>query len=300
GTLTNGSFTVTDIKTCGKLSEDKLMQICGSCEQISSHPVAESIVSECRVKGLRLVEPNKSGELAGRGVFAEIGENTVLCGNEKLMNERNIVLPDIPDTSIGSVVYVAVNNKIEGRIIVSDSIKKTSKNTISELKLMGIYTAVLTGDKPENAEIFGNEISIDSAKGGLMPDDKLVELNKIRSEKGAVMFVGDGINDAPVLAGADIGGAMQSGADLALEAADAVFMGSEPESIVSAKKIADKTLRISYQNIIFALAIKAVVLVLGLVGHPNMWLAVFADSGTAMLLILNSIRVLNTKKYRKS
>lgn len=298
GTLTNGSFTVTDIKTCGKISEDELMQICGSCEQVSSHPVAESIVSECKKKGLKLTEPDKSGELTGRGVFAEIGENTVLCGNEKLMNERNIILPDMPDDLMGSVIYVAVNNRVEGIIIVSDSIKKTSKNAISELKSMGIHTAVLTGDKPENAEIFGNKVSIDSAKGGLMPDEKLAELNKIRSEKGTVMFVGDGINDAPVLAGADIGGAMQSGADLALEAADAVFMGSEPESIVSAKKIADKTLRISYQNIIFALVIKALVLILGILGHPNMWLAVFADSGTAMLLILNSIRVLNIKKYK--
>lgn len=298
GTLTNGSFTVTDIKTCGKIPEDKLMQICGSCEQISSHPVAESIVSECRKNGLKLVEPDKSGELAGRGVFAEIGGNAVLCGNEKLMNERNIILPDIPDNLMGSVVYIAVNNRVEGRITVSDSIKKTSENTVSELKSMGIYTAVLTGDKPENAEIFGNKISIDLVKGGLMPDEKLAELDKIRNERGRVMFIGDGINDAPVLAGADIGGAMQSGADLALEAADAVFMGNEPESIVSAKKIADKTLRISYQNIVFSLVIKAVVLILGLIGHPNMWLAVFADSGTAMLLILNSIRVLNIKKYK--
>ena len=157
-----------------------------------------------------------------------------------------------------------------------------------------------SGDKPENAKAVGEEIGVDFEKGGLMPDDKLKELNRIRNEKGAVMFVGDGINDAPVLAGADIGGAMQSGSDLALEASDAVFMNSEPYSIVIAKKIADKTLRISYQNIVFALVIKAVVLVLGLVGHPNMWLAVFADSGVAMLLILNSIRALNTRKYRKS
>ncbi|MDE7225813.1 MAG: HAD-IC family P-type ATPase, partial [Ruminococcus sp.] len=163
---------------------------------------------------------------------------------------------------------------------------------------MGLYTSMLTGDKPENAEATGKTIGIDYSAGGLMPEDKLNELNRIRREKGAVMFVGDGINDAPVLAGADIGGAMQTGSDLALEAADAVFMSSEPESVVSAKKIADKTLRISYQNIIFALAVKALVLVLGVLGHPNMWLAVFADSGTAMLLILNSIRVLNTKKYR--
>ncbi|MCM1133756.1 MAG: cadmium-translocating P-type ATPase, partial [Ruminococcus flavefaciens] len=300
GTLTNGSFNVTDIRTCGKLTEDKIMQICGSCEQISSHPVAESITADCKSKGIDLISPDKSGELAGRGVYAEFGGNTVLCGNEKLMSEKNIAVPDMPESSAGSVVYIAVNGRAEGRIIVSDSVKKSSASAVGELKSMGIYTAMLTGDKPENAKTVGNQIGIDFAKGGLMPDEKLRELNRIRSEKSSVMFVGDGINDAPVLAGADIGGAMQSGSDLALEAADAVFMNSEPESVVTAKKIADKTLRISYQNIIFALAIKAVVLILGLVGHPNMWLAVFADSGVAMLLILNSIRALNTRKYKKS
>lgn len=299
GTLTNGSFTVTDIMTCGKLTENELMQICGSCEQISSHPVAESITAYCKSEGIQLDEPDKSGELSGRGVYAELNGKEILCGNEKLMQEKNIAVPDMPDLT-GSVVYVAVNGRAEGRIIVSDSIKSTSESAVAELKSMGIYTAMLTGDKPENAEIIGNKIGVDYAAGGLMPDEKLNQLNNIRTEKGAVMFVGDGINDAPVLAGADIGGAMQTGADIALEASDAVFMNSEPETIVFAKKIADKTLRISYQNIIFALAVKALVLVLGLIGHPDMWLAVFADSGTAMLLILNSIRALSTKQYKKN
>ena len=163
---------------------------------------------------------------------------------------------------------------------------------------MGVKTVMLTGDKSENAAAMAEMLGIDSAKGDLLPDGKLAEIECIRKENGAVMFVGDGFNDGPVLAGADVGGAMQSGSDLALEAADAVFMNSEPEAVGKAKKISDKTLRISYENIIFALAVKAVVLVLGLIGHPNMWLAVFADSGTAMLLILNSIRALNTKKYR--
>ena len=187
---------------------------------------------------------------------------------------------------------------MEGKIIVSDTVKKTSSKAISSLKAMGIKTAMLTGDKPENAEILGNQLGIDYVRGGLLPDGKLDEINNIRSKSGAVMFIGDGINDGPVIAGADVGGAMQTGSDLALEASDAVFMNSEPEAVVKAKKIADKALKISYQNIIFALAVKLAVLVLGLVGHPNMWFAVFADSGTAMLLILNSIRILNTKKYK--
>lgn len=300
GTLTSGSFEVTDIICCNNMSENELLRICGSCEQTSSHPVAESIVNCCKVRNIAISDTKSSGELAGRGVYAELEGKNILCGNEKLMDEKGIKLPEMPIAAVGSVVYVAVNGVIEGRIVVSDSIKKSSENAVSQLRSMGIHTAMLTGDKPENAEAVGKQIGIDYAKGGLMPDEKLKELNSIRAERGAVMFVGDGINDAPVLAGADIGGAMQSGADLALEAADAVFMNSEPSAIVSAKKIADKTLRISYQNIIFALVIKAVVLILGLIGHPNMWLAVFADSGTAMLLILNSIRALNTKKYKNS
>ena len=176
--------------------------------------------------------------------------------------------------------------------------KKTSAEAVKALKSMGIATAMFTGDVPETAEEVGAALGVDTAKGGLLPDEKLSELRALREKHGSVMFVGDGLNDAPVLAGADVGGAMQTSSDLALEAADAVFISSEPMSVVTAKKRADKTLRISCENIIFALVVKAAVLVLGLVGHPNMWLAVFADSGTAMLLILNSIRALDTKKYR--
>lgn len=298
GTLTNGSFTVTEVIACGSLGKQELLEICGSCEQTSTHPVAQSIVEYCHENAVELVNPERSGELAGRGVSAVINGRTVLCGNERLMNENGIAMPEMKSVSIGSVVYIAVDGKIEGRIIVSDTVKKTSVKAIAELKKMGVRTAMLTGDKSENAEAVAEQLGIDYVRGGLLPDEKLAEIGKIRSESGAVMFVGDGINDGPVLAGADIGGAMQTGADLALEAADAVFMNSEPEAVVKAKRIADRTLKISYQNIAFALLVKAAVLVLGLIGHPNMWLAVFADSGTAMLLILNSVRILKTGKYR--
>lgn len=298
GTLTNGSFTVTDIFPCNGFSENELLRICGSCEQVSSHPVAESITAECKKNKIELKNPTSSSEFAGRGVYAVIDEKNILCGNEKLMSEKNISIPDMPEIALGNIVYVAVDNVIAGRIVVSDSIKASAENAVKTLKAMGIHTAMLTGDKKENAVAVADVIGIDEVKGGLMPDEKLSELNRIRSEKGAVMFVGDGINDAPVLAGADVGGAMQSGSDIALEAADAVFMNSDPMAVVSAKIIADKTLRVSYQNIIFALVVKAIVLILGLLGHPNMWLAVFADSGTAMLLILNSIRILKTKVIR--
>ena len=296
GTLTNGSFTVTDILSCGDISRDELLGICGSCEQASTHPVAESITAYCREKNIILSEPEKVSELAGRGVSAVINGKNILCGNERLMNENSISIPEFTETA-GSVVYIAVNENVQGRIVVSDTIKKTSADAVAALEAMGVHTAMFTGDKAENAEAAGKTLGIGTVRGGLLPDGKLDEIRALREKYGPVMFVGDGINDGPVLAGADVGGAMQSGADLALEAADAVFMNSEPEAVVKAKRISDKALRISYENIAFALAIKLAVLVLGLIGMPSMWFAVFADSGTAMLLVLNSIRVLNTKKY---
>lgn len=298
GTLTDGSFTVTEIKPYSDMTPESLIKICASCEQLSTHPVAESIVRYCHENSIEITDPDNSKELAGRGISASLNGCDVLCGNKRLMDENNISVPDYDGQTTGSVVYVAVNGKTVGRITVSDKIKKTSAKTVSALKSMGIHTAMLTGDKTENAESVARSLGIDYVKGDLMPDGKLSEIKKIREKNGSVMFIGDGINDAPVLAGADISGAMQNGSDLAIETADAVFMNSEPETVVKAKKIADRTLAVAYQNIIFALVIKAVVLVLGLFGHPNMWLAVFADSGTAMLLILNSVKILSTKKYR--
>lgn len=296
GTLTNGSFTVTDVKAFGDMTTENLLKICVSCEQSSTHPVAGSIVKYCEEKSIKSVFPEKVSELAGRGISAILDGEKILCGNKRLMDENNITVPEYSST--GSIVYISVDGTVKGIITVSDTVKKTSAETISALKSMGIHTAMLTGDKSENASFIGEKLGIDYVKGDLMPDGKLREIEKIRNQKGSVMFIGDGINDAPVLAGADVGGAMQNGSDLALEASDAVFMNSEPETVVRAKKIADRTLSVAYQNIIFALVIKAVVLIMGLLGHPNMWLAVFADSGTAMLLILNSVKILNSKKYR--
>lgn len=296
GTLTNGNFNVTDIYACDNYSENELLKICGSCEQTSTHPIAESITSYCRILGINLIQPESSGEIAGRGVYSVLDGRNIFCGNEKLMIERNLSLPQMPEIKLGNIVFVAVDNDIIGRIVVSDSLKNTSEQAILRLKQRGLHTVMLTGDKAENTDAVRSIIGIDKIKSELMPDEKLAELNEIRKEYGAVMFVGDGINDAPVLAGADVGGAMQSGADIALEAADVVFMNSEPISVANAKKIADKTQNIAYQNIIFALGVKVLVLILGILGHPNMWLAVFADSGVAMLLILNSIRTLKTSK----
>ena len=297
GTLTDGSFNLTDIKVYGDTTENELLSLCGSCEQCSAHPVAESIVEYCRTHDIPTDSPDNSTETSGQGVRTTVNGKDILCGSEKFMTANNISIQN-EDVPFGSVVYTAVNGKTVGRIIVSDSLKKTSASAVSDLKRMNVKTAMLTGDKTENAEAVAKLVGIETAKGDLLPDSKLKEIEKLRKENGAVMFVGDGFNDGPVLAGADVGGAMQNGSDLALEAADAVFMNSEPESVVKAKRITNTVQRIAYENIIFALTVKATVLILGLTGHPNIWFAVFADSGTAMLCVLNSLRVLLTKKYR--
>ena len=299
GTLTNGTFTVTQVQTFGVLSNRHLLRICGSCEIASTHPVAESIVAYCKKNDLKLGTPETISEVAGRGVEAEVSGRTVLCGNEKMMEEYGVPIPKGQPADGGSVVYIAIDGKAEGRIVVADTIKKSSHEAVKALNAMGIHTALLTGDKNENARIAAKKLGIETAKGELLPDEKLKEIETLRSVYGPVMFVGDGINDGPVLAGADVGGAMNNGSHLALEAADAVFMNPELTAVVNSKKLADKTQRIAFENITFALIIKAAVLVLGFIGLPSMWFAVFADSGTAMLLILNSIRNLSTKGYIK-
>lgn len=296
GTITNGSFSVTDVKAYGDFSNEQILSLCGTCEASSTHPVAVSIVKYCNENKISLTESERVKEYSGRGVSAEIQGKQILCGNLRLMEENSVEIPNTEEKIMGSVVYISVDNEICGRITVSDSLKEKSSEAIRRLNELGIKTAMLTGDKNENAQIVAEQLKIDYTKGELTPEEKLNEIGIIREKYGAVMFVGDGINDGPVLAGADVGAAMQNGSDLALEAADAVFMNSELDSVVLSKKIADKTMRISWENIIFALAIKAAVLIFGLLGHPSMWFAVFADSGTAMLLILNSIRALRTKK----
>lgn len=299
GTVTNGSFTVTNIKTYGKLSEGQILSLCASCEEASSHPVALSIIRYCSDNSIKIPKSDNIREFSGRGVSSEFCGKMLLCGNEAFMTENSLNIPADNDDLLGSVVYVAYDGIVVGRVIVSDTIKKDAAKSVKHLKSMGLVTAMLTGDKSENAVSVAEKLGIDYVSGELMPDGKLDEIKKIREKYGPVMFVGDGINDGPVLAGADVGAAMQTGADLALEAADAVFMKSDLNSVVSAKRIADKTMKISWQNIIFALVIKIAVLAFGLLGHPSMWFAVLADSGTAMLLIMNSVRVLRTKEFEK-
>ncbi|MCI7739882.1 MAG: HAD-IC family P-type ATPase, partial [Lachnospiraceae bacterium] len=208
---------------------------------------------------------------------------------------NSILIDEMANETYGSEVFLAVNGKFAGYLLISDTIKQDAKSAIRRLKSLGLYTVMLTGDSESSASAVAKETGIDEVYARLLPQDKLNILTKVRAEHGSVMFVGDGINDAPVLAGADVGAAMGSGADAAIEAADAVFMNSNVESIPLSIRIARSTNRIAMQNVVFALIIKIAVMILGLAGFANMWMAVFADTGVAMLCVLNSVRVLYKK-----
>ncbi|MBQ7002034.1 MAG: cadmium-translocating P-type ATPase [Oscillospiraceae bacterium] len=289
GTLTKGDFKVQSI-----VGGMPLLQLCASCEQTSTHPIAASIVAAAKEQKLELMQPEKLLELPGKGIHAILQGNDILCGNAKLLQERGIVFAEMKDP--GSVVYVSVNGLYQGCLIINDSLKAGAEVAVRQLRDKGIETVMLTGDAERSAKAVAGLVGIREVHAGLLPQQKLEHLQAIRQEKGAVMFVGDGINDAPVLAGADVGAAMGSGADAAIEAADVVFMTSDVEAVPQALAIAEQTNQIAWQNVVFALAVKAIVMVLGLLGHASMWLAVFADSGVAMLCVLNSIRLLYQKK----
>ncbi len=295
GTVTKGNFAVQDIVSLG-MDKDRMLAMCAAAEQISTHPIGNSIVEAAKSRKLELEKPLSAEEIAGKGIQAELPWGTVLCGNVKLMHSFHVNLDRYKKTGFGSEVLVAVNGKYEGHVLISDTVKEEAPGAIRRIAGMGIATAMLTGDAQDSAEAVARETGIQEVHAKLMPQDKLNELRKIRDTHGSVMFVGDGINDAPVLAGADVGAAMGSGADAAIEAADVVFMNSNMDAIPDAIKIAKRTSLISNQNVVFALAVKAVVMMLGITGiYSNMWLAVFADTGVSMLCILNSIRILYGK-----
>ena len=295
GTVTEGNFQVQNIVPAWKFSEAELLRICASCEQRSTHPIAESIVKAAHEKDMILDRPVMLKEIAGRGVSAFLPQGRVYCGNKKLLEENGIFVSVNDEELTGSVVFVGVDGRFAGHFVISDTVKKDAKSAMIHLKEMGLGTVMLTGDEEISAQAVAEEVGIEKVYAKLLPQEKLETLQKLRETYGSVMFVGDGINDAPVLAGADVGAAMGSGADAAIEAADAVFMTSSVESIPEAVRIAKDTNRIAIQNVVFALAVKILVMILGLAGFANMWMAVFADTGVAMICVINSIRVLYKK-----
>ena len=295
GTITEGNFQLQKVVTAGKYNENELLSMCAGCEQNSTHPIANSIVAAAKERGIQFEKPISLEEISGHGIVAEMPEGKVLCGNRKLMDKFGVTIGELKEASYGSEVFMAVNGTFAGYMLISDTIKPDAKEAIASLKKLGLHTVMLTGDSEDSAKAVGKDAGIDEIYAKLLPEDKLNALKKVREAHGTVMFVGDGINDAPVLAGADVGAAMGSGADAAIEAADAVFMNSNVDAIPQSIAIARNTNRIAWQNVVFALVIKIAVMILGLAGHANMWMAVFADTGVAMICVLNSIRILYKK-----
>lgn len=296
GTLTKGAFKVTQINNV-EISKSELLKYAAICERYSNHPIAKSILEEYNASNNSDIEEIKIDnheEVSGKGVITQIQDKKILAGNSKLMSSNGIIVPK--DDYIGTVVYVAINNEYKGSIIISDEVKSDSKEAISELKALGVNKVVmLTGDSKKVANAVASELGIENVYSELLPGDKVEKVEALLKEerKGKLAFVGDGINDAPVLARADVGVAMGGiGSDAAIEAADVVLMKDEPTALANAIKIGRKTNKILWQNIIFALGIKIIVLILATIGDANMWEAVFADVGVTLIAVINSMRAL--------
>lgn len=298
GTLTKGVFQVTEIHPEGGMSEADLLEKAALVESYSNHPISKSL-KEAYGKEIDNNRVTDAKEISGHGVSAVVDGYEVAAGNVKLMKQMNIQAA-VP-TSVGTEIHVAVDGKYAGYILISDVVKPNAKEAISGLKAAGVEKVVmLTGDAKKVADAVGSELGVDEVRSELLPGDKVDEVEKLiaaKGEKEKLAFVGDGINDAPVLSRADIGIAMGAlGSDAAIEAADIVLMDDDPAKIATAMKISKKTLRIVHQNIVFALVIKFACLALGAVGFVNMWWAIFADVGVMILAVLNATRALSFKE----
>lgn len=297
GTLTKGVFEVTGIYPANNFDNDTLIRLAAFAESASSHPISVSLKKNYG-KEINIDEVSDIQEIAGHGVSALVDGKRVFVGNMKLMKKENIAVECEHDE--GTVVYVSCDGEYAGCIVISDVVKENSKKAISSLKKSGIdKTVMLTGDSKQAAERVAKSLGLDEYHAELLPADKVEWVEKLLSQKSAkkkLAFVGDGINDAPVLSRADIGIAMGAlGSDAAIEAADIVLMDDDPSKIALARKISVHTLKIVKENIVFALAIKAICLVLGALGIANMWVAIFADVGVMILAVLNAIRALKIK-----
>ena len=294
GTITTGTFNVQTVEVASGYTENEVLQYAAALEAVSTHPIAMSIVEEVQRRGVEFNAAKDVKEISGHGMVGNVEGHAVLVGNGRLLAKENIATPLI-DYVYGSEVFVAVDGQYVGRIIIADALKADSKEAIRRMNGKGYQTVMLTGDVAASAKYIAQQVGIQGVRAELLPQDKLEVVQSLRNDRGSVMFVGDGINDAPVLTGADVGGAMGSGADSAIEAADVVYMNSNLDSVWRSLSIADRTLSIAWQNIFFAIAVKIIVMVAGVFGFANMWVAIFADTGVSILCILNSIRIFYSK-----
>ena len=300
GTLTRGVFAVERIAPANGHTADEVVALAALVESYSSHPISKSLRAACR----QLPDPARAAdvqEVAGQGVHALADGRPAGVGNARLMQAMGVDF--VPDDGVGTVVYVACGGQFWGSILIADQLKPTAAGAIAGLKAQGVRTVMLTGDSAAVADKVAADLGIDEVHAGLLPADKVSRVEQLLAAKPAktsLAFVGDGINDAPVLMRADVGIAMGAlGSDAAIEAADVVLMDDDPAKLSAAMRLARKCMRIVYENIIFALGIKAAFLVLGAVGIATMWWAVFADVGVMVLAVLNATRMLNVRAYQK-
>lgn len=292
GTLTTGKLRVAEVRTFSSLSEDEVLQSAAFAEAFSEHPIARCVVEEAEKRHLSWEKADKITEIAGEGVTVSFGERTVLCGNAKLFDERGIALPPHEPASL----YIAIDGVPAGSVFLEDTLRDDAPETVSRLHKLGIeHVYMLTGDREHAAGKVAAACDLDGFYASLMPEDKVAKLEEIR-QSGATVFTGDGINDAPVLAAADVGAAMGLGTDAAIESADIVLMKDGVAALPRAVSIAQKTMRCVRQNVIFILFVKVAVLILGAFGYAPIWLAVFADVGVCLLTVLWSLRLLRIKE----
>ena len=300
GTITTGEFKVVDVATSSTaVTTVDVLRLAGAVEISSSHPIANSIMAETDAQYIPVTRAESIQEFAGEGLVGTlVGEslgNQVLVGNRRLMDRYEVRNYPNDVNEYGTEVLVAVDGYYVGRIVIADTPRHDSAKAIHRLNDMGIQTVMLTGDGEASAQFIAKSTGVSAVKAQLLPQDKLSAVTDIRKEYGPTMFVGDGINDAPLLAGADVGSAMGSGADAAIEAADVVFMRPSLESVAKVLNLSKATVSIAWQNVIFAIAVKILIMGLGLAGYASMWWAVFGDTGVSILCILNSVRILYKK-----
>ena len=296
GTITSGEFKVHNVETvASNVSSAQLLSMAATIEAVSNHPIATSIVAEAKNQGLTVEPSDFVQELAGEGMIGTTEDKQILVGNRRLMERYDVQGYPTEPAEYGTEVLVAEGNTYLGRIIIADEARPDSAEAIADLNRQDIKTVMLTGDAEASANYIAKETGVSAVRAQLLPQDKLSVVQDIRSEYGPTMFVGDGINDAPVLAGADVGGAMGSGADAAIEAADVVFMRPSLTAIAHILDLSKSTLRVAWQNVVFAIAVKILIMLLGILGYASMWWAVFGDTGVSILCILNSVRILSRK-----
>ncbi|WP_432339196.1 heavy metal translocating P-type ATPase [Bacillus tequilensis] len=297
GTLTKGSFEVTEIKPAEGFTKDRLLEAAAYAELHSQHPIAES-VRKAYGKMLSSDAIESYEEISGHGIIAKVNGTDILAGNKKLMDREQI--EGVPDENAGTIVHVAVDQRYAGAIVIADEVKEDAAQAMADLKSLGIkQTVMLTGDSKQTGEAVGKQLGIDEVYAELLPQDKVARVEALEAKllpNEKLIFVGDGINDTPVLARADIGAAMGGlGSDAAVEAADVVLMTDQPSKVAAAIRIAKRTRRIVWQNIGFALGVKAIFLILGAFGIATMWEAVFSDVGVTLLAVANAMRVMRIK-----